>query len=116
MRLLFERVIRQKEQLAIHPVHLKSSARGLETIAMLVPEGLVYMAVGVSPWSWVNRSLHGAWWPLARSLHRVSHFSSLRQSPVQYPAHQETTLLATHLTPPIIITMVMVALVLPMMK
>ena len=29
---------------------------------------------------------------------------------LQYPAHQETTLLATHLTPPIIITIVMVAL------
>ena len=62
------------------------------------------------------------YWPvailaiLARSLHRVSHFNSLRQSPVQYPAHQETTLLATNLTPSIIITMLMVPLALLMMK
>ena len=58
--------------------------------------------------------MSGAELATGRSLDRVSHISSLRrQSPVQYPAHQETTLLATHLTPPIIITMVMVALVLP---
>ena len=78
--------------------------------ARLVEEGLVDVAKlreGFSPRMEAS---------LPRSRHRVSHFTRLRQSPVQYLAHQETTLLATHLTPPIIITMVMVALVLPMMK
>ena len=79
--------------------------------ARLVEEGLVDVAKlreGFSPR--MEASLPGP-----RSRHRVSHFTRLRQSPVQYLAHQETTLLATHLTPSIIITMVMVALALVMM-
>ena len=80
--------------------------------ARLVEEGLVDVAKlreGFSPR--MEASLPGP-----RSRHRVSHFTRLRQSPVQYLAHQETTLLATHLTPSIIITMVMVALTMVMTK